>query len=322
MSAVGRDTAQGGPAEATQVVRTGDVGYSDRTQVIRSSPSYQQRPDEIRDLFQPVETHPDEPVNKPGGSSVPPWADPPPLAEQQSAWLRQATKGFETSAAQSPSKQIIGITVLAVVVLGLVGATVAYFLTAGPGRTGSDQIPAAAPTAAPRELRDPPAPLPAPVDTAHALIDPPGQVRGGGGVFDLARLESENLLPRPILNALQAGGMTDGVLKTTTAGVNTIGMFALTMPDQQAATTVAQTIATTQLEGGLKPDDNRALQGVAVMGSASGSESPVYRAVYVLYNRAIFFEVLGVNRDAVLATFDSLIKQQVNYAPPTVRVGR
>jgi hypothetical protein len=212
--------------------------------------------------------------------------------------------------------------VLAVVVLGLVGATVAYFLTAGPGRTGSDQIPAAAPTAAPRELRDPPAPLPAPVDTAHALIDPPGQVRGGGGVFDLARLESENLLPRPILNALQAGGMTDGVLKTTTAGVNTIGMFALTMPDQQAATTVAQTIATTQLEGGLKPDDNRALQGVAVMGSASGSESPVYRAVYVLYNRAIFFEVLGVNRDAVLATFDSLIKQQVNYAPPTVRVGR
>lgn len=304
------------------MVRTGDVGYSERTQVIRSSPSYQRRPEEIRDLFQPVETYSDEPVNKPGDPSAPPWTDPPPLAEQQSAWLRQATKGFETSVAQSRSKQIIGITVLAVVVLGLVGATVAYCLTAGPGRTGSDQIAAAAPAATPRELRDPPAPLPAPVDTAHALIDPPGQVRGGGGVFDLARLESENLLPRSILNSLQAGGMTDGVLKTTTAGVNTIGMFALTMPDQQTATTVAKAIATTQLEGGLKPDDNRALQGVEVMGSAPGSDSPVYRAVYVLYNRVIYFEVLGVDRDAVLATFDSLIKQQVNYAPPTVRVGR
>ncbi len=116
--------------------------------------------------------------------------------------------------------------------------------------------------------------------------------------------------------------MTYGVLKASTTGGTTIGLFALAMPDQQAATTVAQEIVTAQLDGGLKADDNRALQGVAVMASAPGSGSATYRGVYVLYNRAIFVDVSGPNRDAVQATFDSLIKQQVTYAPPTVRVGR
>lgn len=224
---------------------------------------------------------------------------------------------------QGRSTQIIGLTVVAVVVLGLIAATVAYFLTSGPGRAESEQSAAPQPVAAPRDLPSPPAPQPAPVDTEHALIDPPGQARGGGGQFDLAQLRSADLVPRPIQDVLQAGGMTDGVLKTTTTpGGTTIGMFALTMPDQQAATTVAQAIATAELRGGLKADDNRALQGVAVMGSVPGSESTVYRGVYVLYDRAIFFEVFGSHRDDVLATFDSLISQQVNHAPPTVRVGR
>jgi hypothetical protein len=115
--------------------------------------------------------------------------------------------------------------------------------------------------------------------------------------------------------------MTDGVLKATTTGGTTVGLFALTMPDQQTATTVAQDIATAQLDGGLKADDNRALQGMAVMASAPGEGSATYRAVYVLYNRAIFVDVSGSNREAVQATFDALVKQQVTHAPPTVRVG-
>ena len=137
------------------------------------------------------------------------------------------------------------------------------------------------------------------MDTAHALIDPPGQIRGGGGLFDLPTLLAETSPPLapPILKALQAGGMTDGVLKATTTGTTTVGLFALTMPDQQAATTVAQDIATAQLDGGFKADDNRALQGMAVMASAPGSGSATYRAVYVLYNRAIFVDVSGPNRD-------------------------
>jgi hypothetical protein len=70
-------------------------------------------------------------------------------------------------------------------------------------------------------------------------------------------------------------------------GDDIIGLFALTLPDQQAATTAALAITTAQLDGGPKPDDKRALQSVAVMGSAPGQNSTAYRAIYVLYNRAI-----------------------------------
>jgi hypothetical protein len=302
---------------------------------VRSRPDYQQRPGEAGDLFQPVGALAGEPIGHPGGGSATPWggsdlspiAEQPvaeaPIAEQQSAWLRQGPEVFQAPAMQPRSKQVVGIAVLCGVLLGLLGATVAYFLTAhSADRTGLDQAAGAQPTAAARALADPPAPLAAPVDTEHALIDPPGQSRGGGGLFDLPKLKSTGLLRPEIQNALQTGGMTDGVLKTTTVGANTIGMFALTMPDQQAATTVAQEIATVQLDGGLKADNNRALRGVAVMGSVPGSQPTAYRAVYVLYNRAIFFEVFGPNRDAVLATFDFVTNQQVTYAPPTVRVGR
>ncbi|MGH3825173.1 MAG: hypothetical protein ACRDRA_20395 [Pseudonocardiaceae bacterium] len=318
MNAVGRDVAADNPAEATQVV-----------------PSYQQSPGEAGNLFQPVGTPHVQPTSAPGNSSTPPWfgselppiAEQPlaaqPIAEQQSVWLRQGPEVFPAPATQQRSTQIIGITVLGVVLLGLVGATVAYFLTTRPpDHTDLGQLRAPQSAAA---LRDPPPPLPAPVDTTRALIDPPGQIRGGGGLFDLSQLlgESANLLrPYSIVSALQAGGMTDGVLKTTTVGGTTIGMFALTMPDQQAATTVAQTIAAAQFEGGLKADEGRSLKGMTVLGSVPGSDSTVYRAVYVLYNRTIYVEVFGTNRDAVLTTFDSLIKQQVAHAPPTVQAGR
>lgn len=290
-----------------------------------ASPFYQQRPDDAHDLFQPVDLPPGTHSNEANVSSTPSWAAPdlPPIAGQQCGSLHRGPEVFQTPARQSRFKQFMGIAVLAVVVLGLAGATVAYFLTSGPGRTGNPQLAAPQPTAAPRDLPSPPPPLPAPVDSAHALIDPPGQVRGGGGLFDLPTLlaESSPPLAPPILKALQAAGMTYGVLKASTTGDTTIGLFALAMPEQQAATTVAQEIVTTQLDGGFKADDNRAMQGMAVMASPPDSGSATYRAVYVLYNRAIFVDVSGPNRDAVQATFDSLIKQQVTYAPPTVRVG-
>jgi hypothetical protein len=157
---------------------------------------------------------------------------------------------------------------------------------------------------------------------ADALIDPPGQTRDGGGPFDLTSLKNSDLLPAATQRALQAGGMTDGILKTTTVGIDTIGLFAFTMPDEQAATTVALRIATAALDGGLKADDKRALQGVAVLGSVPGSDSTAYRAVYVLYNRAILVDVHGSNHDAVVTMFDAMLHQQVNQAPPTVRAGR
>ncbi|HEY6425510.1 MAG TPA: hypothetical protein VIY28_20165 [Pseudonocardiaceae bacterium] len=320
MSAVPRNTND--PADTTQVVRTGDVQDSDRTQVVpgqqggRPAPSYQQG--QVKDLFQPLD------------NSAPPWAssDLPPIADQQSAWMRQGPEVFATPAMQSRSKQIVGIAVVAVLVLGLAVAGVAYSLSKGSPNQAST-VPLAhqpnqpnQPNEPERVLPAPPPPRAAPVDTTQALIDPPGQTRGGGGLLDLPLVESGKLVPRPILSALRAGGMTDGVLKTTTEGANTIGMFAFTLRNEQAATGVANTIVSVQRDGGLKDDGNRAQQGVTVLGTDPSSPSTVYRAVYVLYNRVIFFETMGPDREAVQATFDSLIRQQVTYAPPTVRALR
>jgi hypothetical protein len=324
--------AEGAPEAASPFLPAFRWEASPPESPTQQSPSYQQRPDEAGDLFQPGRASYDQGASTSGGSLAPPWAgsDLPPIAEQpiadqQSAWLRQGPEVFQAPATPSRSKQIIGIAVLGIVVLGLLGSAVAYFLTRhSPERTGLDQFAAPQQTVAPRDLPAPPPPLPAPVDTTHALIDPPGQTRGGGGLFDLPQLLAENpkRLQPAIVKALEAGGMTDGVLKTTTVGDTTIGMFALTMPTQQAAATVAETIATAQLDGGLKADNNRALQGMTVMGSVPGSQPTAYRAIYVLYNRTIYVEVFGLNRDDVLATFDVLIKQQVMHAPPTVQSGR
>lgn len=327
ISAAAVDVPYDNPAETTQVFHSGDIGNVERTYMGDPGPSYQQGPDEAGDLFQPAGTPPSQPTTMPDDSSAPPWASSaqPLIAEQQSAWLRQGPEVFHAPATAPRSKQLIGLAVLGIVVMGLLGATLGYFLTArSPDRTDLGQLAGPQPTAAAQDLPSPPPPLPAPANTTHALIDPPGQTRGGGGQFDLPRLLAED--PKPlqpaIVDVLKAGGMTDGVLKTTTTGTTTIGMFALTMPDERTATSVAQTIATAQLEGGLKADNNRALRGVAVMGSVPGSQSTAYRAVYVLYNRTIYVEVFGTNRDAVLTTFDAVLAQQVTYAPPTVRVAR
>lgn len=346
MQAVGHDTGGDDLAQGGQARQAGEVQDSQRTQVgvpppsypvspwYQSSPSYQQDQGQVRGLFEPV----GGPAARDLDNSAPPWTNsdlPPltehplaedplaeqPLAEQQSAWMRQGPEVFATPALQPRSKQLIGIAVLAILVAGLVGAGVAYFLSGGSeqSQASSEEFALPEQPTAARQPPAPPVPSPAPVDTPQALIEPPGETRGGGGLLDLPKLESTDLLPPPILDALRAGAMTDGVLKTTTDGGNTIGMFAFALTDEQAATDVVNTIATVQRDGGLKVDESRAQQGLAVLGSAPGSRTIVYRGVYVLYNRAIFFEVFGSDYDAVLATFDSVLNQQLTYAPPTVR---
>jgi len=73
-----------------------------------------------------------------------------PGADQQSVWLSQGPEVFHAPVRRSGSKRIIGISALAVVVAGLVGTTVVYFLVGGsPDRSGSGQITAPPTTAAP-----------------------------------------------------------------------------------------------------------------------------------------------------------------------------
>jgi hypothetical protein len=93
MAASGRDTAQGDPAQATEV--------------LRDSPSYRQRPGPVHDLFRSVDRPREEPTARPSDGSAPPWLDSdlPPLAEQHSAWRPPGPEVFQALTAQSRSNQ-------------------------------------------------------------------------------------------------------------------------------------------------------------------------------------------------------------------------
>jgi hypothetical protein len=239
--------------------------------------------------------------------------------------MRQGPEVFEAEGGDSGrGKRVAGIIVLATLLVGLLVAGVLYAVSGGSAPQAGDAVPAENEQQEPIEpppppLPAPPEPSPPPVDTPQALIDPPGDPRAGGGLLDLPGLESGDLLPRPIIDALQSGGMTDGILKTSTQGDTTIGMFAFALRDEQAAIDVAEWIAYVQLMGGLKDDRERALQGVEVLRTAQGADSTVRRAVYVLYDRVVYFETFGPDQQAALDTFDALLDEQVAYAPPTVR---
>jgi len=327
MQAVGDDEPS---SEATQRVAGTEEPDSERTQVVSGGPV---TPSPFRDpqVARP-EGEPEFRWDSFRDPSAPPWAgsDLPPMPDQQSAWMRQGPEFFETERRGSGrGKRVAGIAVLAVLLVGLVVAGVLYALSAGSDRQAGGTAPNAngqqepvEPTSnrpVPPPLRAPPPPSPPPLDTPQALIDPPGDPRAGGGLLDLPGLESDDLLPNPIVDALRSAGMTDGVLKTSTQDDTIIGMFAFTLRDEQAAIEVAERIADVQRDGGLKYDRGRALQGVNVLGTVRTSDSTVMRAVYVVYDRVVYFEVFGPDRRAALDTFDLLLEQQVAYAPPTVR---
>ncbi|HEX2297646.1 MAG TPA: hypothetical protein VHH34_03860 [Pseudonocardiaceae bacterium] len=329
----GGDPGQGGDmSETTQIVPKLDEQDSERTQVVQARP---QPPPSYSSVHQaPPDAYQEPPdrdwTSYPVDTSAPPWAvsDLPPVddqpagkqsfPDQQSGWMRQGPE-FEAPAAPPKTKQIVGIVLVAVLVLALVGAGVAYVISQDSAdQAGGTNQPAPQEQQPPQELPAPPPAGPRPPDTMQALIEPPGQLRAGGGLFDLPQLLSDPKgLPANVVSALSSAGMTDGVLKASTRVESTIGMFAFTVRDEQAAIDVKRAIVDEQ--HGLQQDQSRAQQGVTVLGTAEDSPSTTYRAVYVLYDRVILLEVFGSARNGVLANFDSLLEEQVNYAPPTVR---
>jgi hypothetical protein len=120
-----------------------------------------------------------------------------------------------------------------------------------------------------------------------------------------------------VVQALEQGAMTSGLLKASTESTTTIGLYALSMPDAQSAATVAQAYASTQKTGGLPSDKDLSLQGVPVYSTVTGDA--VFRAVYILYNRVVIVEAFGGDRGAVQAQFKKLLTDQVEKAPPTQR---
>jgi hypothetical protein len=315
--------------EATQIVSAADTG-AERTQVVSSWQT--QQPPQV-DYQQPHTGQPSPPSgfpppqqswNAPHDDASPPWggSEFPPIAPpRNSDWVAQGPETFSSSKSSGKGR-VIAFSLLGLVVLaGLgVGVWLLFVRNAGPDTpvaAPTNAQPAPAPTLKP--LPAPPAPNPEPRDNSSALVDPPGTTRNGGGEFDIAKLKTSKLLPASVISALEQGGMTSGLLKPSTDGGTTFGLYALSLPDARGAALVAQAYATAQRTGGLPESRDLSMQGVPVYATTSGDG--VYRAVYILYNRVVIVEAFGSDRAAAQSTFTTLLANQVQTAPPTQRGG-
>jgi hypothetical protein len=212
--------------------------------------------------------------------------------------------------------------VAAVVLAGLGFAIWLLFIKDGGQSTvaaPTDSRQSAPPAPTTKPLPEPPVAKPEPADSNSALIKPPGATRVGGGTFDLSGLKSNKLLPNSVLDALSQAGMTEGLLKASTDNSTTIGLYALKLPDAQGASKVAQEYARVQRTGGLQVNQDLSMKGVQVFSSSGSGSDPVFRAVYVLYNRVIIVETFGADRTSVQQEFKQLLSSQVQLAPPTQR---
>jgi hypothetical protein len=236
--------------------------------------------------------------------------------------VAQGPETFETSRSSGTGRKVLFSILGVVVVVGLgIAIWLLFIRDSGPAPVASSgnsqQAPGPPPAPSTKPLPAPPPVKPEPANNSAALVEPPGSARNGGGEFDLAKLKTNKLLPDSVVQALEQGAMTSGLLKASTASTTTIGLYALSMPDSQGAATVAQTYANAQKTGGLPSDRDLSLQGVPVYSTATGDA--VFRAVYIVYNRVVIFEAFGGDRGTVQTQFKKLLTDQVENAPPTQR---
>src|SRR5699024_2320426 len=130
--------------------------------------------------------------------------------------------------------------------------------------------------------------------------------------------KERELLPEAVLNELEEGGMSKGVLQATKADDSVVGMYAVEAEDGETARAAAKEYVSAQRGGDLPIVRDFSMQGVPVLGTDTGDE-PVYRAVYVSYTRLIIIDVYGENGADVTKLFTNLLDKQVAHTPPTVR---
>ncbi|WP_410562611.1 DUF1707 domain-containing protein [Amycolatopsis sp. cmx-4-61] len=327
-------------AEATQIVSSAEAG-GERTQVVQP---WQQQPNSPSGGFpQPMPQYqqpysqqspaggfpaPQHPQQNPWGpaqpDAAPPWggSDFPPVNPANNAeWISQGPETFQTQPSSGKGKKIAFAALGLVVLAGLGFGVWALFIkdngTTPVAQQSTSQQPPPVPTSKP--LPEPPAAKAEPSDNSSALATPLGKTRAGGGTFDIAKLEAAKFLPATVVERLKTGGMTEGLLKTSTDGDVTLGLYALEMPNPQAATPVAQEYANAQQEGGLTAARDLSLHGVPVFATPDGGQQYVYRAVYVLYSRVIIVDAYGPDKDKALESFKTLLNAQVQKSPPTER---
>lgn len=255
-------------------------------------------------------------------SSGTPWGDsdlPPTPEHGDTSWMRQGPEVFETAGTSSKGKLIAGLSLGAVLVVGVVVAGVFYFTSSGgqePPQAGgvsqAPQPPKPAPTTS--KLPEPPAAKPAPTSTDQVLVAAPGgPPHPYNGPLDRPGLEGpkNGVLQQSVRTIALSKGMVDGWFNRTDGPPSTV-LLTVRMPDQASASEVAQTYLTEQK--GLAVSDELSYQGVDVMETGSGT----FRTAYVAHNWAVIVEVNGPDKAAAQSLFKSVLDQQLAQTPPTV----
>ncbi|MBK1784464.1 flagellar basal body protein FliL [Prauserella cavernicola] len=333
-------------AESTQVVQPADTG-AERTQVVQNWQSQQPHAQSSppQGFQQPQQQYPSsppggfagpqqqqqqqyqqqqQPWNAPQEDASPPWggSDFPPIAPQGSSeWgVSQGPESFESESKPGSGRKVLFSVAGVVLVVGIAFAVWALFINGGDDQqaqqdTGNSQSQQPQPTSTP--LPKPPEPKAEPADNAAAIVDPPGEKRNGGGSFNLEQLKQNQMLPEPMVQALDDAGMGDGLLKTTRDGEAVIGLYSIEVSNEDAAIAAAEEYGVIQQEGGIPAVRDLSLQGVQVYGAGNADSDSVFRAVYVLYDRVVIIDVTGPNRDELESTFSSLLDEQLDQAPPS-----
>ncbi|MGW6443647.1 hypothetical protein [Lentzea sp. NPDC055074] len=304
-------------SDKTQVVSVNGGGQAnpnpDATQVVPNSGGFPQP-----NYGQPQQFSQGGWQQQQGGSSAPP---PPWVTGDDSfstpSW-NQGPEVFDSAGGSSgKGKKIVGIVIVVLLLAGIGVAGFFYFT----GKKDNEAQPPpeqistpATPTTKP--VPDPPAQKPDSGATVDSIFGPlPGTERAGGGQFDLPKMAAQKLMVGKTTEALVAGGMTEATLSTSVNDKNTLSIMAMAVTDQAAAS--KSVAAYLQDQAALKENKDLSYKGVKVV---TDPAKKVLRATYVYYNKMIVVEVFTSDAGSAAETeFKELLKNQLEFAPPTVR---
>ncbi|MBB5154229.1 hypothetical protein [Saccharopolyspora phatthalungensis] len=313
-----QQSQQGGvPEEATQVVPNPLAGAQQRG----DSESTQ-----VVNLNQPPQWGPQQsqwgPQQGWGAveSSGTPWGDDLPGTPEHgdASWMRQGPEVFETAGKPGKGKLIAGLSIGGVLLIGLIIAGIFYFTSGGSTPAEQTAAPAPPPPVRTKQL---PAPPPAhpnpPASSQEVLVPVSGPAHPWTGALDLASLQGAKaglLQPKAVLDTAVQSGLIDGWFNGTEGATPKTTLLTLQLPNPNAAKSVVDQYLAAQQ--GLSTVDGLSYQGVKVVNTGG-----TFRTAYVAHNWAVIIDVSGASdqKEAARQAFKSVLDQQLNHTPPTVR---
>jgi hypothetical protein len=314
------------PEDATQVVPNPLAGAAPQQQPVHSPQQSDSESTQIVNLGQqPPQWGPPQPQWGPqqGWGAVEstgtPWGDDLPGTPEHgdASWMRQGPEVFETAGKSGKGKLIAGLSIGAVLLVGVIVAGIFYF-TSGGSSTPTETTAAPPPPVQTKEL---PAPPPAnpnpPASSQEVLVTVPGPAHPWTGALDLPSLQGAKsglLQPKTVLDTAIQSGLIDGWFNGTEGTTPKTTLLALRLPDSNAAKSVVDQYLKAQQ--GLSNVDSLSYQGVKVVNTGG-----TFRTAYVAHNWAVILDVSGSSdqKSAAQEAFKTVLDQQINRTPPTVR---